>query len=157
MQHGACLPKEIDPNQPLSPVGRDQIIKSAKAARSLGLQFELVVASRKTRSIQTAEFMAEYTNYPLSRIEISDAVKAMAPTEETIGYIAEYDGLDAILICGHLPSLGLLASTLLSPKKQVEIAVENGGMMQIDYDLKEGKGVLKWSLTPAQLGLIGRD
>ena len=52
MQHGVCLSKELDATQPLSPVGGEQIEKSATAARVLGLRFELIVASPKVRSLQ---------------------------------------------------------------------------------------------------------
>ena len=156
MQHGACLSKELDPHQPLSPVGKEQVTKSARAARGLGLRFELVLASPKVRSMQTAEIMAEYTGYPVARIETTDAVKAMAPTEKTLNFIREYEGLDSIFIAGHLPSLGSLASAILTGGPHLDIAIENNGLMQIDWDIATGKGVLNWYLTPAQLAEIGR-
>lgn len=154
MQHGACLSKELDHHQPLSPVGREQAIKSALAARTLGLRFELVAASPKVRSRQTAEIMAEHTGYPASRIEVTDAVKAMAPVRETLAYIKDYEGLDSIFIAGHLPSLGLLASELLTGGANLDIAIENSGLMQIDWNITSGKGVLNWYMTPAQLSVI---
>lgn len=156
MQHGACLSKELDPHQPLSPVGREQTVKSAQAARALGLRFELVAASPKVRSQQTAGIMAEHTGYPAARIEVTDAVKAMAPTDTTMKFIREYEGLDSIFIAGHLPSLGLLASAILTGGSRLDIAVENSGLMQIDWDIAAGKGVLNWYLAPAQLALIAR-
>ena len=154
MQHGACLSKELDPNQPLSPVGREQVGKSARAAQILGLRFELVIASSKIRSLQTAEIMAEQTGYPASRIEVTDAVKAMTPTGKTLDFIKEYDGLDSIFIAGHLPSLGALASELLTGGPHLDIAIENSGLMQIQWNLATGKGVLNWYLTPPQLAEI---
>ena len=138
MQHGACLSKELNAVQPLSPVGREQVEKTARAARILGLRFELVAASRKARSIQTAEIMAEATGYPVDRIVITDAVKAMAPVSEAMQFIDEYDGLDSILITGHLPSLGLLASAILMPGKSIDIVIENGGLTQLEYTPETG-------------------
>lgn len=157
MQHGACLPKELDPHQPLSPVGREQISKSAQAAQILGLRFELIASSRKTRAMQTAEIVAQKTGYPVPRIEISDTVKAMAPPKETIGFIREYQGLDSILIIGHLPNLGVVASTLLTGGTKVDIHIENGGLMQIDYNLAEERASLNWYISPAQLAIIAKD
>lgn len=156
MQHGTCLPKELDPNQPLSPVGREQIEKSAQAARTLGLQFELVIASPKVRSLQTAEIMAEYTGYPTSRIQVTEAVKAMAPAKDTLAFVREYDGLDSILIAGHLPSLSSVASQLLTQGNKLEIAIENGGLMQIEVTTHESVGRLNWYQTPAQLAEIAK-
>ncbi|MDC0336553.1 histidine phosphatase family protein [Pseudodesulfovibrio sp.] len=154
MQHGVCLSKELDANQPLSPVGGEQIEKSARAARILGLNFELIVASSKVRSLQTAEIMAEYTGYPVARIETTDAVKAMAPAQTTIDFIREYDGLDSILICGHLPSLGAVASALLTGGSRLETNIENGGLMQIALQSPKEHGVLNWYLSPVQLAQI---
>lgn len=154
MQHGACLSKELDPNQPLSPVGREIVEKSALAARTLGLSFELVVSSPKVRSLQTAQVIAEYTGYPTSRIEVTDAVKAMAPTRSTLDFIKEYEGLDSIFIAGHLPSIAILASTILTGSHHLDIAVENGGLMQIDWNIPNNTGVLNFYLTPGQLAAI---
>ena len=153
MQHGACLSKELDENQPLSPVGREMVEKTARAAGKLGLRFELVVASPKTRSLQTAQIMAEKTGYPVSRIEMTEAVKAMAQPQAAIDFLKEYEGLDSVLIAGHLPSLAKIASTLLTGDLSVEVNIENAGLMQIALPAK-GNGVLNWYLTPAQLGLI---
>lgn len=157
MQHGACLSKELDHHQPLSPVGREQINKSAHAAQILGLRFELIACSRKARAIQTAEIMAEHTGYPVSRIETTDAIKAMTPPDDTIGFIREYDGLDSVLIAGHLPSLGLVASKLLTGVTKLEINIENGGLMQIDFEPAKERGKLNWYATPAQLAKIAND
>ena len=154
MQHGACLSKELNESQPLSPVGREQVEKSGRAAAILGLRFQLVAASPKVRSMQTAEIMAEQTGYPVRRIIVTEAVKAMAPVAETLAFINEYVGLDSILITGHLPSLGLLASAILSPGKPVDIRVENGGLMQLELEPGRSAGVLNWSLTPSQLSVL---
>ena len=156
MQHGACLPKELDENQPLSPVGREMVEKTARAAKKLGLSFELVVASSKVRSLQTAAIMAETTGYPVAHIEKTDAVKAMASPQASLDFLKEYEGLDSVLIAGHLPSLGKIASTLLTGDLSVAVNIENAGLMQIALPAK-GNGVLNWYLTPAQLGLIAAD
>lgn len=157
MQHGICLPKGLDEHQSLSPVGSEQITKSAKAAQILGLRFELIIASPKVRSRQTAEIMAHHTGYPLSRIEITDAVKAMAPPQATIDFIKEYDGLDSILIAGHLPSLNAVSSTLLTGAQKLDINIENGGLMQLSLPTPEAKASLNWYLSPAQLAQIAKD
>ena len=87
MQHGACLSKELDPHQPLSPVGREQAIKSARAMRTLGLRFQLVVASPKLRSLQTAE--SHGRTYRVSRgggIEVTEAIKGHGPHGNNHGF-----------------------------------------------------------------------
>lgn len=155
MQHGACMPKEIDAHQPLSPIGREQITKSAMAAQKLGLRFELVIASPKVRSLQTAEIMAEHTGYPVSRIEVTEDVKAMANPRATLDFISQYQGLDSVFIAGHLPSISMVASTLLTGGTALELAVENGGLIQIDWDIEKDSGILNFHLSPSHLNQIG--
>lgn len=157
MQHGACLPKELDEYQSLSPVGREQVEKSARAAQILGLRFELIVASPKARALQTAKIMAESTGYPVERIEVSETVKAMAPSQATIDFIREYEGLDSILIAGHLPSLANVSSALLTGKSGLDINIENGGLMQIAALESQEKARLNWYLTPTQLTQIANN
>ena len=154
MQHGACLSKELNQNQPLSPVGREQVEKTARAAHILGLRFELVIASPKLRSLQTAEIMAETTGYPTKHIMVTDRAKALSPASELLNDIGEYNGLESILIAGHLPSLSSVASAILMPGKTLNITIENGGLMQLDFTPGKGNGALNWCLTPAQLGVI---
>lgn len=153
MQHGACLSKELDETQPLSPVGREMVEKAGMGAAVLGLHFELIVASPKVRSLQTAQIMAEHTGYPVSRIEQTETVKAMAQPQASIDFIKEYQGLESVLIAGHLPSLAKVASTLLTGDLSLSINIENAGLMQIALPPK-GNGVLNWYLSPAQLGLV---
>jgi phosphohistidine phosphatase len=155
MQHGACLSKELDPQQPLSPVGKEQIEKSAKGIHALGLQFELIIASPKARSLQAAEIVAEYTGYPLSKIEVTEAVKAMSPADTTINFLADYNGLDSVLIVGHLPSLANVTSQLLVQNSGLKIHIENGGLLQLDMSLPKKKASLNWHLTATQLAAMG--
>jgi len=157
MQHGACLPKELDPTQPLSPVGREQVEKSAKAAQRLGLNFELIIASHKPRSFQTAGIMAQGTNYPLKRIELSDTVTPMAAPQSTLDFIQEYEGLDSILITGHQPSLTRLVSTLLTGSEHLKIVIENGGLIQLLMGTGTRLASLNWHLSPAHLTFIAES
>lgn len=153
MRHGQCLPQELNRHQPLSPVGREQTMKSARAARALGLRFQLIAASPKARSQQTAEIMAEATGYPITRIAVTDALNPMAQAGDTLDFINEYEGLDSILITGHLPSLAAVAARLLGVK-ELETSFENSCLMQIVVPKAGDRGILNWHLTPMQLGLM---
>lgn len=153
MRHGQCLSQELNRHQPLSPVGSEQTMKSARAARALGLRFQLIAASPKARSLQTAKIMAEATGYPISRIAVTDALTPMTQAKVTLDFINEYEGLDSILIVGHLPSLAVVAAQLLDVKG-LETSFENSCLMQILVPKIGDRGILNWHLTPMQLGLI---
>lgn len=156
MQHGVCLPKELDPEQPLSPVGREQVEKSAALVRNLGLWFDLMVASTKSRSIETAEIVAHAVGYPLKNILHSEAAKPMADPQKTLELLDGYGELESVFIAGHLPSLNNLASFLLLQDipPTLHFGIENGGLLRISLDAKHRRGVLDWLLPPKFLNLM---
>jgi phosphohistidine phosphatase len=155
MQHGPNLSKDEDPEEPLSPGGKIQVSRAAKAIKRMGLQFDIIVASPKKRSQQTAILVAEAVGFPVERVVVTEKVKAMTPAEETIVYLAQFDEKDSILIAGHLPSLAEIASALLTSGSKATIQFERGGIGRIDVDkLPAHNGKLRWYLTPAQLELM---
>ena len=154
MQHGTCLPKEVDPDMPLSPVGRDQIVRSSAAMRQLGLGFDRIVVSPKLRARQTAEVVAEVLGYGGRDIVVSETVKAMARPSDTVEYLRGLSA-ESVLIAGHLPNLAELTSFLLCGAGPIRVDISNGGLMRIDVqELPTDNAILKWYLTPMQLQLI---
>ena len=155
MQHGPNLSKDEDPEEPLSPDGKRQVSKAAKAIKRMGLKFDVIIASPKTRSQQTAALVAETVGFPVEGIMETQKIKAMTPAEETIAYLAQFNEKDSILIAGHLPSLAEVASALLTSGSKATIQFERGGIGRIDVEkLPTHDGKLRWYLTPAQLELM---
>ncbi|WP_147821591.1 phosphohistidine phosphatase SixA [Salidesulfovibrio onnuriiensis] len=156
MQHGACLPKELDPQQPLSPVGREQIEKSAAILKNLGLRFGVILASPKTRSMETAQIVAKAVGYPAKNIVCSDAIKPMADAKKTTDLILQYEDAESVFIAGHLPSLNNLASYLLlqDVPPTLHFGIENGGIMRISLEAQHRRGALDWLLPPRFLNLM---
>jgi phosphohistidine phosphatase len=155
MQHGPNLPKDEDPEESLSPDGKKQVSKTAKAIKKMGLHFDVIIVSPKKRSQQTALLVAEAVGFPVEGIMETEKVKAMTPAEETVDYLAQFNEKDSIIIAGHLPSLAEIASVLLTSGSKATIQFERGGLGRIDVDkLPTHDGKLRWYLTPAQLELI---
>lgn len=158
MQHGMSLSKELDPEQPLSPVGRDQVEKSAQAARLMGLNVDLLITSPKKRAQQTAAMLAQALGYPASGIRVSEAVKAMTPPSVTLQYIEELQQryeLARVCIVGHMPSIGEIVSTLITSDSKAAVQIENAGLLRLDIlDFKRPAGSLAWYMGPQQLSLV---
>jgi phosphohistidine phosphatase len=155
MQHGPYLPKEQDLDEGLSPEGDARIHASGKALKKMGITLDVILASPKKRSAQTAAIVAEEVGFPPEKIMESEKVKAMTPPEETVTVLREYGANKKVLIAGHLPSLAEVASTLLTEGSHATIAFERGGCCRIDVqDLPTHSGHLRWYLTPEQLKLI---
>jgi phosphohistidine phosphatase SixA len=56
----------------------------------MGLTFDVIIASPKKRSQQTAAIVAEAVGFPLDGIEETEKVKAMTPVEETVRYLEQF-------------------------------------------------------------------
>ena len=155
MQHGPNLSKDEDPEESLSPEGEAQVAKAAQAIKRMGLGFDVIIASPKKRSKQTAAIVAEAVGFPVENILETEKVKAMTPAEETINYLKQFADKKSILVAGHLPSLAEVASFLLTSGSKATIQFERGGLGRIDVEsIPTNEGKLRWYLTPRQLQLM---
>jgi len=156
MQHGKALSEEVDPERSLSPEGENQISASGQALQKMGIGFDLIVTSPKKRARQTAEIVARTVNYPVNDIETTETLQPTVPAQQAITFLTTHEDKRRVLLAGHLPSLGEIASRLLSEASSVSIRFEMGGVCRIDMDrLQVGAGQLRWYVTPDQLRLIG--
>ena len=155
MQHGPALPKEQDPEEGLSPEGKERIHASGQALKKMAITFDVILSSPKKRSKETAAIVAEEVGFPVGKIIETTNVKAMTPPDETVQALSELSGAERVLIAGHLPSVAEVASSLLTEGSKAAVQFEMGGCCRIDVeDLPTHSGRLQWYLTPAQLKLI---
>lgn len=155
MQHGEAHAEDQDPERSLTPGGEDQIRSSGKALKKLGVDVDLIVSSPKKRARQTAEIVAGELGYPKEGIAVTEALEPLAPAEDAIAYLGRLGDKGKMLLAGHLPSLGEIASNLMSEGTRVSIHFEMGGVCRIDVEaLPTHKGDLRWLLPPTQLRLL---
>ncbi len=64
VQHGRSLPKEIDPDQGLSPEGMADTEHTARLSKNFGLKIDGILQSGKTPARQTAEILAATLDPP---------------------------------------------------------------------------------------------
>jgi len=157
MQHGQAFSEEADPERSLTPEGECQIDKSGRALRKMGVVFDLIVTSPKKRARQTSEIVAKHLSYPADDIKITEALQPKSAAHDATAFLKAYEGKKSVLVAGHLPSLGEIASALLAEGVSVPIHFEMGGVCRIDADLLQaGSGELIWYLVPDQLNLMAR-
>jgi phosphohistidine phosphatase len=156
MQHGACLSKEIHPDQPLSPVGQGQVERAARAMRLLGLRPRAMAASTRTRARQTAEIVARTLGFNPDRITCDEALRPSDPAEESLRFLHAFDKAEVLFVAGHLPSLNLLASRLMSPfPEPLNLGFENGGLLCLETThLAAQNASLLWLLQARHLQLL---
>jgi len=150
MQHGPNLSKEEDPEEGLSPEGGAVVRAAARVMKKMGVFFDTVIASPKTRSGQTAALAARAMGFSEAGIVRTEAVKPMTPPAETVAYLAGLPDAERILVVGHLPNLAGVAGLLLTGTEEPLVAFERGGVCRIDVEeLPARKGRLIWYLPPA--------
>jgi phosphohistidine phosphatase len=119
VRHGEALPKEQDPERPLSTVG----VETAKRVGAfLGVERLGGVAalyfSTKLRARQTAEILMEAAGLRLEGIEVP-GLEPLADVEPSIELLERASGGDLMLV-GHLPHLSRLASRLVAGDSELE-------------------------------------
>jgi phosphohistidine phosphatase len=144
VQHGHSLPKEIDPDQGLSPEGITDTEHTARLSQSLGLSIGGILHSGKTRARQTAEIMATALAPPGGIKEAS----GLSPLDDVAPWSSLKPGSNLMLV-GHLPFMERLAALLVtgSPEQPV-IAFQNSGIVCLNRDEFSPKWVIRWALVP---------
>ena len=74
---------------------------------------------------------------------------------DTIRAMSDLAGSNRILVAGHLPSVGEVASYLLTKGANTSVQFQQGAVCRIDVDeLPSHAGRLRWFLLPDQLKLM---
>lgn len=155
MQHGACLPQEVKTNQPLTPVGHDQMVSAARAMRIMGLWYDALLASPFHPALQTAGIIAEGMGYALSSVTSFEALHGKTNLKTCLEQLRECERFQSVLLCGELPLLGSVASHLLSSGPRITLALEGGALLAISVpNMSTRSGTLRWLLQAGQLQMI---
>lgn len=145
VQHGIPVPKEKNPDRPLSERGRYDVERAAVFLQKAGVRVGAVYHSGKTRAEQTAEILAQRL------CAAGDAFqrKGLSPlddVEDIAQYIAELE--DDLMIVGHLPHLSRLVSRLvLGDSKGNVVGFQQGGVCCLSRN-DEGGRFVAWMIVP---------
>jgi phosphohistidine phosphatase len=147
-QHGLAVPKDIDPDRPLTDQGRDDVRRLADFLSNAGIRIDQVLHSGKTRAAQTAAILAEVI--PTQGQPHKHAgLGPKDPVEELSADIAGWSS--DTLIVGHLPHLGRLAALLLTADADRPLlAFQPASMACLERDA-DGHWLLAWMARPELL------
>ena len=146
MQHGKPVPKEKNPDKPLSDRGRDDVGKMAGFLKKAGIQVETVFHSGKTRARQTAEIISSKINPGKE----SQKREGLSPLDDVKAIV---EGIKQVqkdfMIVGHLPHLEKLVSFLTtgSDSSQV-VSFQQGGVVCLRTNEEELNWAIAWMLVP---------
>ena len=148
VQHGEATTETTDPSRPLTAKGRSDVHRIASFLKSRGVHPGVILQSGKTRARQTAEIIATELGpaFPVKERE------GLAPNDPVTALAKEISGTaDDLMIVGHLPFLGKLASALLSGSESKNVvAFRQGGVVCLQRN-EDQSWQVAWMVTPELL------
>ncbi len=145
VQHGTCLPKDLDPERGLSEQGLQEVTTIAAAADSHKIHVTRIYHSGKKRALQTAEIIATALQ-PENGVHSKSGLN---PLDDVVSFLNVIEKEDHIMLVGHLPFMEKLTAYLIcgTPETPV-IKFQNGGIVCLENDLQRRSWIIKWTLFP---------
>ena len=148
LQHGDALPEQVNPERPLSKLGREDVKRLAEFVLNHGILVKHVYHSGKTRARETAEIVAARMAAGV-KIEATTGLNPNDPVEPIAKQINNWQ--EDSLRVGHMPFMGRLAAYLLSGNSNSQfVAFEPGSMLCLERD-EFGRWAIVWMLRPELL------
>jgi phosphohistidine phosphatase len=144
VQHAESMPKDQNPERPLSDKGRADMERMAGwFSSSNAFRPSRILHSGKLRAQQTAEALAGGIDV------VAEAVEGLAPLDDPAIWADRLTGMsESLVLVGHLPHLSKLASRLLSGDEEAGVvAFQMGGIVCLQRG-EEGDWSLAWMVTP---------
>lgn len=145
VQHGEAVSKEVDPERPLTEKGRQDVARTAGFLKASGIKLDLILHSTKTRAIETARILAEEVS-PGDGTEQREDLAPNDPVDKLFNELTT-ENRD-LMVVGHLPFLGKLASVALAGLESSEIVgFRQGGVVCLECR-EDGIWRLVFAVTP---------
>jgi phosphohistidine phosphatase len=145
VQHGQAEPKEVNADRPLTQQGAADVGRLAAFIKPMGLPIGAVWHSDKPRAIQTAQLL-QPSLLPAAKVVQRDGLSPKDPVDP-VRKAVERSTHD-LMIVGHMPFLGELASALLVGKPSADVvAFRQGGMVCLERG-EDGAWRIQWMVTP---------
>jgi phosphohistidine phosphatase len=137
LQHGEAVPKEIDPERPLSEHGNRDIRILALHMQNMDVQLGNVFHSGKLRAEQSARLVAETLSPEILPVK----TEGLNPNDDPTVIIGDIEQMNEnILIASHMPFVSRLCSILLTGTIDAEFASIPGTLFCLE------KADSKWRL-----------
>jgi len=152
VEHGA--PGYLDEERPLTEDGISRMREAAAGIARIVPRFDLILASPLERAFHTARIVAEsFQDGP--QPEKCNHLVPGASAKGLFAHLSKHNNKQRVLLVGHEPDLGRIASALLGAGNVI-MELKKGGMCHIDVPgmPPETPGMLVWSASPKMLRWI---
>ena len=140
-----------DAARPLTNAGRRDMRKAARGLQKLVSEIDVLATSPLTRARETADIVSRcYDDIPVMELA------PLAPggsKEDVLAWLRDQKATATVVLVGHEPDLGMLASWLLGGGSESFLSLKKGAACLIEMAEKPtpGSGRLEWLLPPAAL------
>ncbi len=145
IRHGTAVDrssaiKEYD--RYLTDEGKKNIKGVGLGLKKIGVEFDLILSSPLVRAKQTAEIIAEQTNYPLDKIKYTDYLEIGNDWKKAFDLIGQEE---KVCFVGHNPMLTEMVASLICGETENNTPVKKGTVCKISLISKKIlNGELKW-------------
>jgi phosphohistidine phosphatase len=161
VRHGIAAPARpnmVDADRALTEEGTRKTTRVAHGLRVLKVRPEAILSSPLRRAQETAEIIGAVLA-PKVLVEICPPLAFGHEPREVVRSLRAHRGAEQVMLVGHQPDMGELASFLLSGSSNlVRLLFKKAAAAAITVPSlpPRSAGVLEWFLTPTQLKLIGQ-
>jgi len=145
MRHGDFIPREIDPDCPLSERGVVEVTKAAELAAGRGARVLQIQHSDRTRAAQTASICSEILRPPGGCGEMA----GLHPHDDIFAVLGFIEGTEDSMLIGHLPFLEKLASYLVTATLEKAVtSFPTAAIVCLDREPDQETWKIVWKIKP---------
>ncbi len=145
VRHGESVSSDIDPNQPLSKIGREETESVASLLEEYGIEIDEIQHSVKARAKETAKILGAMLAAEVDLVE-REGLKPMDPIEPILEEIKSKD--HNLMLVGHLPFMEKLLTALLF-KEECSSPVAFTGSCVVCLEREGNSWKISWVVSPA--------
>jgi phosphohistidine phosphatase len=148
-----------DEERRLTGEGKRKLREAVVGMRALDLALDVILTSPLRRARETAAIVAAGFGLDDDAVVVTPALAPGGGTDAVFATLEKHRRSAAIMLVGHQPDLGELASTLLvGTPGLVQLPFRKAGLAAIAVPSlpPQAAGTLEFFLTPGQLRRIGR-
>jgi len=150
-RHGLAVPKDEDPNCPLSKTGQRDIARMASFLARTCPSIKRIIHSGKIRAAQTALIYSETLGPGRIVEEGSVGLSPNDPTDPVISALSGWN--EDTMLVSHLPLVGKLVARLVSSDESRDIVNFHAGAVTCLRHAEGNRGwTLAWAVSPDLLG-----
>jgi phosphohistidine phosphatase len=163
LRHGEAAPAnsdtpEGDEQRPLTDKGCRRMESVARGLRAVDAAFDAILSSPLLRALQTAKIVASVFR-SRTRLETTPCLAPGTDAQKLIDLLTERGRIrKGLLLVGHEPDLGALATRLLFGEAIPCMRLKKGGLIRlvVSPPFAPRCAELRWLLTPRQLSELGK-